>query len=284
LQSKKIILKNHPDFSETWLRDHIEDDPLILGLGDVIVKDVERSQPKAGRLDILLQDSEDPKRYEVELMLGTVDESHIIRCIEYWDIERKRYPQYDHTAVLVAEDITTRFLNVIGLFNSSIPIIAIQLNALQANNQIILNFTKVLDEVIPGEDEDGEEEQPTDRNYWENRGSKESVRTADDCLQIVNEFNPNMSLKYNKYYIGLSEQRRAKNFIIFRAKRHFLRVEVKIQDQQPWVERLEDADLVILTGTKKRRRIIFRLEQDEVVKHHDLLKELFQASYQEYKE
>ena len=30
---------------------------------------------------------------------------------EYWDIERRRYPQYDHCAVLIAEDITSRFLN-----------------------------------------------------------------------------------------------------------------------------------------------------------------------------
>ena len=48
-------------------------------------------------------------------------ESHIIRTIEYWDIERKRYPQYEHCAVLVAEDITSRFLNVISLFNGTIP-------------------------------------------------------------------------------------------------------------------------------------------------------------------
>jgi len=44
--------------------------------------------------------------YEIEIQLGSTDESHIIRTIEYWDIERKRYPQYDHTAVIIAEDIT----------------------------------------------------------------------------------------------------------------------------------------------------------------------------------
>ena len=30
-----------------------------------------------------------PRRYEVEIQLGRVDESHIIRTIEYWDIEKK---------------------------------------------------------------------------------------------------------------------------------------------------------------------------------------------------
>ncbi len=101
VKAEKIWLKKHPELNEVWLRERIVEDPQILGLGDLETKDVERSQPSAGRLDLLLQDSESGKRYEVELMLGAVNESHIIRCIEYWDIERKRYPQYDHTAVLV---------------------------------------------------------------------------------------------------------------------------------------------------------------------------------------
>jgi hypothetical protein len=104
----------------------------VLGLGDLVLKDKERTQPHAGRLDLLLQDQETDRRYEVEVQLGSTDESHIIRSIEYWDIERKRYPQYEHCAVLVAEDITSRFLNVISLFNGTIPLIAIQMQALES--------------------------------------------------------------------------------------------------------------------------------------------------------
>ena len=59
----------------------------------------------------MLQDADGIERYEVEIQLGATDESHIIRTIEYWDIERKRYPQYNHTAIIIAEDITSRFLN-----------------------------------------------------------------------------------------------------------------------------------------------------------------------------
>ena len=70
--------------------------------------------------DLLLQDADSNRRYEVEVQLGATDESHIIRTIEYWDIERRRYPQYEHTAVIVAEDITSRFLNIISLFNGMI--------------------------------------------------------------------------------------------------------------------------------------------------------------------
>jgi hypothetical protein len=89
----KLSLKSHPEFNERWVQDRIAEDPSILGLGDVIMKDKERSQPRAGRLDLLLQQVDGNRRYEVEIQLGPTDESHIIRTIEYWDIERKRYPQ-----------------------------------------------------------------------------------------------------------------------------------------------------------------------------------------------
>src|SRR6266508_4877412 len=137
-----ISLKNHPVLDENWVKGLIREDPTILGLGDVIVKEMERRQPQGGRLDILLQaaDPEEKRRYEAEVMLGAVDESHIIRTIEYWDVERKRYPQYDHCAVIIAEEITARFLNVITLFNGTIPLIAIQMNALRFGGQLALVF------------------------------------------------------------------------------------------------------------------------------------------------
>lgn len=41
--------------------------------------------------------------YEEEVMLGALDESHIIRIIEYWGVERQRRPGSEHRAVIVAE-------------------------------------------------------------------------------------------------------------------------------------------------------------------------------------
>lgn len=50
-----VALKGHPSLTEKWVQDRIAEDPLILGLGEVILKDRERTQPRAGRLDLLLQ-------------------------------------------------------------------------------------------------------------------------------------------------------------------------------------------------------------------------------------
>jgi hypothetical protein len=106
IKPEKISLASHPIIKESWIQEQIANDPSLLGLGDLIMKDKERMQPRAGRLDLLLQDAESKRKYEVEVQLGKTDEAHIIRTIEYWDIERKRYPQYDHCTVIIAEDIT----------------------------------------------------------------------------------------------------------------------------------------------------------------------------------
>ncbi len=126
-----VPLGNASGLNEKWLQDQIAANPSILGLGELDLKDRERMQPGAGRLDLLFQDPETNRRYEVEIQLGKTNESHIIRTIEYWDIERQRYPNLDHCAVIVAEDITARFLNVIKLFNGCIPLIAIKLQAIR---------------------------------------------------------------------------------------------------------------------------------------------------------
>src|SRR5665647_2320584 len=86
-KSTPISLKVHPTLNEKWLQQRIVDDPTLLGLGEVIVKDVERRQPRSGRLDLLMVDPETGTRYEVEIQLGATDEAHIIRTIEYWDVE-----------------------------------------------------------------------------------------------------------------------------------------------------------------------------------------------------
>jgi hypothetical protein len=69
--------------TEKQIQDQIAANPSILGLGDLEVRYKERTQPHAGRLDLLLQDPDTLKRYEVEIQLGATDESHIIRTIEY---------------------------------------------------------------------------------------------------------------------------------------------------------------------------------------------------------
>lgn len=160
VKAQPIRLKGNSEFNERWLQNRIAEDPGILGLGELDLIGRERRQDTTGRLDLLLADVDEDRRFEVEIMLGATDESHIIRCIEYWDIERRRYPQYDHCAVLIAEDITSRFLNVLGLFIGQIPLIVIQVNALQVDDKIIVHFVRVMDRFSLRRDDEAEATSP----------------------------------------------------------------------------------------------------------------------------
>lgn len=276
IKPEKINLKGHPVLTESWLQDIIATSPDIIGLGELILKDKERMQLRAGRLDILLQDPEINKRYEVEIQLGKTDESHIIRTIEYWDIERRRYPQYEHCAVIIAEEITSRFLNVISLFNGTIPLIAIQVNAYKNGDDFFLTFTKVLDEMNLGlVDEDEEVNEPTDRNYWETQmGTPKTVKTVDQMVQLIQDVLPGYELKYNKFYIGLAINGRADNFILFRAKRNFSRMEIKLEQDEELENAMEEKGIDLMDYDKKYGRYRIKITSSDLKKHSDFFKDL----------
>ena len=139
---------------EHWLRDRIWEDPSILGLGDLQAVTKEKIQSSGGRLDLLLKDPEDDSMYEVELQLGATNESHIIRTIEYWDNEKRRWPNRSHTAVLVAEEINSRFFNVVHLLSLAVPIIGIRASIIQVGDAPGLHFATVLDTFQEPEEEE----------------------------------------------------------------------------------------------------------------------------------
>ena len=276
---KPISLKNHPDFTEAFIENEIKKDPSIIGLGDLVAIDKQRPQPKAGRLDLLLQDRETYKRYEVEIQLGKTDESHIIRTIEYWDIERKRYPQYEHCAVIIAEEITSRFLNVISLFNGHIPLIAIQLKAYEINENHFLTFTTVLDEISFGlVDEDEEVSEPTDRSYWEKRGTPKTVKIADEVLSIIHEYFPSYELKYNKFYIVLANDGKPDNFVVFRVKKNFTRMEIGLDKSDEIEEVIENAGLDLMDYDERNGKYRIRLTPNDVKKFKKIISKLIRLS------
>jgi hypothetical protein len=279
-QFETISIRSHPEINELWVQDRIAENPSILGLGDVVLKDRERIQPRAGRLDLLLQDVDSNRRYEVEIQLGASNESHIIRTIEYWDIERKRYPQYEHTAVIVAEDITSRFLNVIGLFNGMIPLIAIQMRALRIENKIGLVFTTVLDQLSLGLVDDDEEVQvPTDRAYWESRSSKKILAMADQFLEMARKHDPDFDLKYNKLHIVLAKNGLPCNFIMLRPKKGFIRLDLRLEKTGETSDRLEGAGLDVMEYNSRRGRYRIRLQPGDIEKNKDILAEIIAEAY-----
>ncbi len=203
---------------EKWLQDRISADPSLLGLGELEIAGREHRQPVGGRIDFLMRDAEAETYYEVEMMLGALDESHIIRTIEYWDIERQRRPQWDHRAVIVAEQITTRFFNVLRLLNRAVPLIAVKLSAFQMGDKIILHPITVLDVIEESADQDVlDPVERADRTYWEKKMPPAVLIVTDKIVSALRTTSVEPRLTYNRGHIALGTTGR--NFCWFHPRK-----------------------------------------------------------------
>ena len=278
---KTITLKGNPKYDEKWLQNEIANNPSMLGLGDIELRAKEKIQSSGGRLDLLLEDQDAGKRYECELQLGKTDESHIIRTIEYWDLERKRYPQYEHTAVLVAEDVESRFLNVVQLFNGHIPLIVLKMTAVEVENDIAIIFTKVIDEARIGGTDDDETTEPTDRNYWEKRASHEVIALTDKMFDIIREVDPEAGPNYNKHYIGLIRHNSAANYCYIRPKKNFTKMLSKSIPEDALVQEAEEVGLDIEKRPKWNETVI-RISKAPTKEQVEVIKKIVKFSMDAY--
>jgi len=257
---------------ERWLQERIAEDPSILGLGDLAVLRREKKQITGGRIDFLLSDPEEDIRYEVEVMLGRLDESHIIRSIEYWDVERTKNPDAEHRAVIVAEDITNRFFNVIALLNRAIPLIAIQMTAVKFDDRFVLTFTKVLDVVELRANEDETQGEAKDRPYWDARAGKSSLGSVDDLLSLLPQGSARRVV-YNQGHIAVGTS--SVNFLwAYPRKKEahcFFNLRLNGDERSQWIDKLSDVG--IFAGTRGDV-MKMRVNQKEVKEHSQLLSEL----------
>ena len=114
------------------------------------------------------------------------------------------------------------------------------MQATKVGEDIQLSFVKVLDRISLGTD-DEEENEPTDRNYWEKKSNV--LKYVDHIYKDVSQYAPGFELKYNKFYIGLTKNGSTSNFISFRPKKKFVYLLVKCASAESRQEELENAGL-----------------------------------------
>jgi hypothetical protein len=281
IATKAFSLKGSKEHDEKWLQALLAEDESILGLGSIEHVESERRQNNGGRLDLMFQDEAGEVRYCVELQLGATDEAHIIRTLEYWDNERSRNPHIEHIAVIVAEDITTRFLNVISLFNKAVPLIAIQLNAFEVNGDIGINCVKVLDlaQNMGWEDDNTSAKAVTDRAYWEKRATPKTLQFTDEYFGFVKEVvsDSTLELKYNRHYIGMAHNGVADNFMSFKPRKQGVLVNFRIPHDEELTARMEE-NLDFVSYNPRWRQYIIRFNEASFSENKSFIKELVQLA------
>ena len=146
--AEPVSLILNPKYDEAWVERQINAKPAALGLGAVKIKRSQLSQKKGGRLNILAEDESNQFLFTIELMVGSLDWSHIIRAIDYWQREkaRERRDGWETVTVIVAEDIRqTRFYNVVRFLSERMPLVVIEMHALQVGKHLTLTFNTLND-------------------------------------------------------------------------------------------------------------------------------------------
>lgn len=276
-KTESVNLKEHPEINEFWVHDRIQEDPGLLEIGeDLQVVDHERRQ-RRGRLDLLLEDKETETMYEVEVQLGGVDPSHIIRCIDYWVREKKRTPGREHVAVLIAEDFSDYF-DVIQLLGKMVDVILLKLLAIKVNEDVSLKFIKMLDSPASREEEDEDSRLMPDRASWETRGGKESLNLIDQLHSFARAVVPESNLRYLNSKVALKTGARANWFVDFQPRKHFVEVWLHSQVVGQWENKLREAG--IDKARKFRDGIAFRLTPESFEKNKPLFEELFKEVHE----
>src|SRR5579862_8653879 len=144
------------------------------------------------------------------------------------------------------------------------------MRAFKIGNQMTLLCTTVVDELKRGlVDDDEEVREVTDRAFWENQASKETVALADQLLGLIHTFDPEYELKYNKFYIGLAKNGQANNFAWFRAKKSYLRLESYCPKSKEITDKLEQSGLNLMDYGVRDQAYRVRLQAGDIEKHSE---------------
>ncbi|MBK8483499.1 MAG: DUF262 domain-containing protein [Saprospiraceae bacterium] len=138
-------------------------------------------------------------------------------------------------------------------------------------DELLINFSsRELDEI---------ESEVKDRAYWDENSSKESLELLDECLKIINEFQPLISFNYTQSYIRLTKEVKRQNFVLFLPKQAFIRAELFVVNSDEWVKKLEESGFKVNSVGKRSGRIKFRISRENILSNRPLLRELFSQSY-----
>ena len=275
---RKVFIRNVGK-DEYWLQEMLYSNPAILGLGDIKPLDKEKRQSSGGRLDLLFKDFRDNTNtmYEVEVMLGETDPSHIIRSIEYWDNEKRKYPQRPHISVLVAESFERRYFNVVQILSMNIPMIAIQADMLEVGkDEYVLTFTKILDVYV--EPQDSEEAPMANEASW----NEKSPWTLTAAKEFYSQLDiAEKDIRYTQSYIRILIKGRNAYYLDKRTEPgSVMWFNVRDDEKAEAIKMIFDKEQIVYTYNKYQDFVI-NIDLQMVKSKINMLQEITKTRYKE---
>lgn len=162
-------------------------------------------------------------------------------------------------AVLIAEEVTSRFLNVMSLLAGSIPPIAIQLNAIQVGDKLALDFVKVLDQRALREDDtvDTTEGDEVGRPAWEKKVGENGVALCDELVSLLQPHTDcELGLRFQKRHVPVVPVGTTRDvaFVVW-PRRTFMRIQVRAENLVALQDQLKEVGIdtnMVFGGTRLR--------------------------------
>ena len=104
---------------------------------------------------------------------------------------------------------------------------------------------------------------------------------TDELVEVVRGLDSELEPKYNKFYIGLAKHGQPSNFVIFRPKKDWVRVEVRLPQSDEIQSRLDSSGLDVMDYDARWGRYRIRLASGEVKKHRDFLAGLLAKAHEQ---
>lgn len=281
-KAEVLDLKNDRRFNESWLEQLVCDDPEILGLGKIkVLSQQKRQKDGIGRLDLLLESQDKGTVFVVELMLGPIDGSHIVRTIDYWlDSQKNVKANVECKAVLIGERIVdSRFGEVVKFLTKSMPLVVKEVAALQVGNAMTVHFTTIFrsDDLEPRAKE--EPTAPVDAAYWFKK-SKQTLGVAQVVIKMLQDIDASISPNFTQSYISVRVgNRTASGLAGFRPFRGKVRFSIRVEDASPWRKRLAKSGLQVLQTDRADNKVRLGVTREDISKNIRMVRELSQAGY-----
>lgn len=169
-----------------------------------------------------------------------------------------------------------------ALMSGSIPMVAIQINALRVHEHVVLDFVQVLDLTELRSDDTQEDDSGggrVERSYWDAKAGPTLMKVCEDVLAMVNQHASGpQEFNYLRGYIGLRSNGVVRNPVAMSPKptRNVVTVWAYVDDAEAWMPRVEEAG--VPAQKKRSNRIQFKLTPEDAREHAGLIREAVAAA------
>jgi hypothetical protein len=140
-----------------------------------------------------------------------------------------------------------------------------------------LNIIKVLDSRrLRDDDQSPQTETGTDREYWEKYVGGDTLRIVDGSIELINAAGKvPRSLRYNREFIGLTENGQPNTFVVFSPKKAFVWITADLGSPDEWQKKLDDAGL---ESKPRASRVRFKVTLAQFDENKDLIRGILEQA------